>query len=164
MKTSVPMLWFKASSVFLVAVTAVITILSFGIVYADAATIISIPPAPVVCGQPFQPPVVVDRVENLAGVKLVIKYDTSRLKYEAAEKGNAAASFMHVVNDKKPGELIIVMAGAKGISGKDIILITLRFTATAEAPNPAGSPVRIMEAELMNDQLTYIAVEIQETP
>ncbi len=125
---------------------------------------IGIPSLPIVCGQPFQTPVVIDRVENLAGIKLVIKYDATFLAYETAEKGTAAASFMYVVNDKKPGELIIVMAGPKGISGKDVTLITLRFAAKAEAPNPADSPVRIMEAELMNDQLTFIAVEIQGTP
>ena len=41
---------------------------------------------------------------------------------------------MHIINDRTPGKLIIVMAGARGIQGKGMTILTLNFTVVIEIP------------------------------
>ena len=41
---------------------------------------------------------------------------------------------MHIINDKTPGKLIIVTAGARGIQGKGMTILTLNFTVVIEIP------------------------------
>jgi len=140
----------------------------FSPAWADALPVLCIPPLTITDGQPILTPITIDKAEKLAGVKLVIHYDSTQMTYKTAEKGDAAASFMYVVNDKKPGELIIVMAGAKGISGKDISLITLKFEVVVsektDSSSQTDSRIKIIEAELMNEKLEYIKFEIRGNP
>jgi len=103
-------------------------------------------------------PIKVDKIENLAGLKLVIEYDSKLLEYKAAEKSFYTSSLMHVVNDKKPGQLIIVMAGAKGIAGKDIILVNLTFLIKKNSgfKSEYKTDLMILEVEMMSDQLKHL--------
>ena len=41
---------------------------------------------------------------------------------------------MHIINDRTPGKLIIVTAGAPGIQGKGMTILTLNFTVVIEIP------------------------------
>lgn len=86
---------------------------------------------PQVKGQPgreIRVPLVIDQTDNLAGVRLVLRYDKEILTFKEGTRSRQTQSFMHVINDKIPGRLIIVMASAKGIAGKEITLLTLTFT------------------------------------
>jgi len=69
-------------------------------------------------GQNIDIPIMIDKVDNLAGVKLVLQYDPKVLTYKKAAKTEQTSSLMHIVNAKKPGLLIVFMAGPKGINGK----------------------------------------------
>jgi hypothetical protein len=63
---------------------------------------------------------------------------------------------MHVVNDTQPGRLVLVMAGAKGISGKNIPLFTFTFTARGGLTSPRETSLTITELQMMSDQLKKI--------
>ena len=62
----------------------------------------------------------IDKADKLAGMKFTIDYPARFLEYKTAQKASAFNSFMQVVNDKKPGRLILVMASATGISGENL--------------------------------------------
>lgn len=64
---------------------------------------------------------------------------------------------MHVVNDKVPGRLIIVMAGARGISGKNFPLITLRFRSVAPIKDKMAVEIKIDHIEMMNEALKPVS-------
>lgn len=69
----------------------------------------------------------VSEVEKLAGLKISVTYPNQLMKYSESTRSLETSSFMHLVNDKNPGQLIIVMASAKGISGENVPLLELRF-------------------------------------
>ena len=98
----------------------------------------------------------VDKIEKLAGLKISLTYPDKILKFNSASKTKATSSFMHVVNDKNPGKLIIVMASAKGISGSDVGLFSLDF---AIAPNSSASSVSIhmTTCQLMTENLKELS-------
>ena len=81
-------------------------------------------------------PVVIDKVEKLAGIKLVVEYDTKALKFNKAEKTTHTANMLHVVNDKTPGKLIIVMAAARGFSAENAELAQMTPFRKADLPAP----------------------------
>jgi hypothetical protein len=91
------------------------------------ATEIRISPLTAHPGQTIDVPITIDDVDNLAGVKLVMSYDPEILVFKKGAKTKQTDSLMHVVNDKKPGQIIVVMAGARGIKGKNIPIFTLSF-------------------------------------
>ncbi|MFZ2806680.1 MAG: cohesin domain-containing protein [Desulfosalsimonadaceae bacterium] len=122
----------------------------------NAATKLYIPEIEATSGQSFQASVKIDPVDNLAGVKLVLEYDANLLKFEKVEKTKPSAGLMHVVNDQKPGRLIIVMAGAKGISGKDIAILLIHFMALPDISEKTISSINITEIELMTDALKTV--------
>jgi hypothetical protein len=98
----------------------------------------------------------IDKVEKLAGMKVTITYDKNLLTFVKAEKAKGLASFMHVVNDKTPGLVIIVMASASGVSGTDLPLLHLEFTPTGPG---AGSKrtLSVSQIQLMNENLQEIS-------
>lgn len=57
---------------------------------------------------------------------------------------------MYVINDKNPGKLIIVMAGAKGISGRPVTVIYLTFTAVGTFLGEKTTSISIDEVQLIN--------------
>jgi hypothetical protein len=104
----------------------------------------------------------IDSVKALAGIKLTLSYNIKELSFVNAEKTKMTTSLMHVVNDKIPGKLIIVMAGAKGISGDNVPLVVLTFEVATESPPTI--PVNIEQVQLMGEDLREIAVTIRREP
>jgi len=118
-----------------------------------------IAPIEVQTGQSFVVSVTIDRVEKLAGVKLSLQYDENVLIYEKSEK---TIPLMQVVNDKEPGKLIIVMAGAKGISGKKMELLSLHFKTAASLEEKIVTKIQMIGIELVSDQLKAIPCKLSE--
>lgn len=115
-------------------------------------------------GETVTIPIKIDQVENLAGVKLVMKYDADLLVYKKGDRTASTASLMHIVNDKKPGILILVMAGAKGIAGKDISIFFLAFETKKGIKSNHRSEIVITECQLMSDQLKTLPCDIKSLP
>jgi hypothetical protein len=135
---------------YLSLVTALIPLLW---VAAATAAEIKIPPVTAKSGQSVEIPLMIDEVDNLAGVKLVITYDPEILTYKGGMKTKETESLMHIVNDKKAGTLIVVMAGAKGIKGKDLPIFTLTFEVKKDLKENCTTQISITESQLMGDDL-----------
>ena len=114
---------------------------------------IRIPPLTAKSGQLLEVPITIDEIDNLAGVKLVLTYDPAILIYKSGMKTKETDSLMHIVNDKKPGLLIVVMAGAKGIKGKDLPIFTLTFEVKKDIKENRTTKISITESQLMGDDL-----------
>ena len=115
-------------------------------------------------GETIDVPIMIDRVDNLAGIKLVMKYDPKVLKYLKGEKTKHTGSLMHIINDKKPGLLIAVMAGARGIKGKDFPILRLSFGINKSLKGNHNTNIEITEIEMMSDQLKNIEVKTKSNP
>ena len=109
-------------------------------------------------------PVMIDQVDNLAGIKLVMKYDADILTFKQAARTKQTSSLMHIVNNKKPGLLIAVMAGAKGISGSNMAILILSFHVNEGVNAGTETRLRVTEVQLMSDQLKEIACDIRVNP
>ena len=118
-------------------------------------------PARVNKGSVVSIPIMLDQVNGLAGMKLVMAYDPDVLKFREGQKTPVSQSLMHVINDQKPGRLIIVMAGATGVSGKDVSLINLTFAVVKPPKNPGGAKIEVTEVQLMTDQLKEIPCTVR---
>ena len=114
---------------------------------------IQIPPVTATAGQPIDIPIMVDEVDNLAGVKLVMTYDPEILTYKAGMKTKETESLMHIVNDRKPGTLIVVMAGARGIKGKEFPIFRLTFDVKKDIKESLTTQISITESQIMGDDL-----------
>ncbi|WP_166404946.1 cohesin domain-containing protein [Desulfonema ishimotonii] len=123
-------------------------------------TTISIPDMAVGAGEKAEVPVMIDAVDNLAGVRLTVVYDTGLLTFRGADKTRETTSLMHIVNSKKPGRLIIVMAGAKGIKGKKFPLLLLHFEARKDVTEKRTTRPEIKECQMMSDQLKDIQAAV----
>ncbi len=123
---------------------------------ADNATELRVPSIKGKSGQSIVVPLIIDRIENLAGVKVVMKYDPDILMFKKGEKTRQTTSLMHIINDKKPGLLIMVMAGAKGIQGRDVSILLLTFEIKKNRKADPSDWLRITELQLMSDQLKDI--------
>jgi hypothetical protein len=106
----------------------------------------------------------IDQVDNLAGVKLVMEYDAKLLTFEKGARTKHTDSLMHIINDKNPGKLIIVMAGAKGIKGKAFSILTLTFKIKKDLSEKLTTHLHITEVELLTDQLKRIECKIKVNP
>ena len=115
-----------------------------------------IPPLNGKSGENIDIPVMIDLVENLAGVKLVMTYDHEVLAFKKGAKTKQTDSLMHIINDKRPGHLIVVMAGAKGIKGKDFALLILTFAVKKGLKANHTVQMKITEVQLMSDKLKDI--------
>jgi len=94
-------------------------------------------------------------------MKLVFKYDAKVLKYVKGEKTKHTSPLMHVVNDKNPGTLIIVMAGARGIKGEKISLFSLSFETCGTITEKTSMGLKISERQLMSDTLKEVDCTIK---
>ena len=128
------------------------------------ATEIRIPPLTAKAGEALQVPVMVDEIDNLAGVKLVLKYDPDILVYRQGTKTKETDSLMHIINDKNPGILIIVMAGAKGIKGKEFPILHLTFGVKQEVQGNHTTKINITDVQLMSDDLKEIKCTVAVNP
>jgi hypothetical protein len=115
-------------------------------------------------GQTIEMPIMIDKTDNLAGMKLVLRYDASLLTYKKSSKTKHSSSLMHIVNDKKPGILIIVMAGARGIKGKNFPIFTLFFQINSKVTVKTESTIKITESQLMSDKLKNIEYDVKISP
>jgi hypothetical protein len=97
----------------------------------------------------------IDQVEKLAGMKLIIDYPNASLTYKSAQKASVFNSFMQVINDKKPGRLILVMASATGISGDNLEISQLTF-ARNSSDSPSAQHLKLIECQLMSESLHEI--------
>lgn len=97
-----------------------------------------------------------DQVELLAGLKIVLHYENDTAEYVKMEKTKSTASLMHVVNDKTPGRLIVVMAGAIGVSGKNIGLVNLEFRQLKPDTTVEHYGFEVTKVELMSEKLKEI--------
>jgi len=107
-------------------------------------------------GDSFQIPIKIDEVENLAGLRLVVKYDADMLEFEQSIQAKAVESLMHISNNKKPGVLIIVMAGAKGIKGKNCPLLWIQFKAKPDLQKKHELKLEVANLQLMDEQLSNL--------
>jgi hypothetical protein len=133
---------------------------SFSWLGSTGATEIRIPGLAVLSGQTIDLKIMVDEVENLAAVKLVMTYDAELLSFKKGSKTKETDSLMHVVNDKKQGHLIVVMAGARGIRGKNVPLFTLTFDVKVGLKGNRVTKIAVTEVQLMSDQLKEIKCNV----
>jgi hypothetical protein len=112
-------------------------------------------------GQTVEIPVMIDEAVKLAGVKLIIAYDKNLLIYREGTRTKQTGSLMHIINDKNPGRLIVVMAGARGVSGKKFPLVLLKFEIKKDAPVPSQARLDITEMQLMNEDLKDIKAGVK---
>jgi len=133
---------------------------------ADAswAAVVYVPEITGTSGESVDIPIMIDRVDNLAGVKLVMEYDPKILSFQKGARTRHTDCFMHVINDRKPGRLIIVMAGAKGITGKAFPILTLTFSVQKGLTKNMTTQPALSEMELMTDQLKNITCDIKIHP
>jgi len=110
-------------------------------------------------GEIVKLPVTVDKVEKLAGIKLGLAYDTNILKFIKVDKTSYTANMLHVVNDRMPGKLIIVMASAKGFAGVNADLVEISFELLKDVKPEDKLTLKITEVELMGDDLKKIDVK-----
>ncbi len=112
-----------------------------------------IPAAEAKAGHSVRIPVMIDKTDNLAGVKLSIAYDKELLTFRKADKTEYTSSLMHIVNDKNPGVLIIVMAGAKGVKGENFPILFMEFTVSSDIKEKKIAKMEVKESQLMSDTL-----------
>jgi hypothetical protein len=129
--------------------------LAFTSTVVDAAKI-GIPPMTVHPGETIDIPIIIDEAASLAGVKLVLSYDPEVFLFKKGVKTKQTDSLMHVVNDKKPGQLIIVMAGAQGIEGSNVPIFSLTFEVKAGLKGNRVTKIVFTEIQLMSEQLKEI--------
>jgi hypothetical protein len=115
-----------------------------------------IPDATAKAGQELQLPVVIDQAANLAAMKLVLHYNRELLTFKEGGRTQGTQSMMHIINDKTPGKLVIVMAGARGIQGKDLSLMTLTFSVRRGLTGSQAVSIVSPELQLMGDDLKEI--------
>lgn len=132
--------------------------------HASWAVVVYIPEVKGTSGESVDIPIMIDRVDNLAGVKLVMEYDSKLLSFQKGARTNHTDSLMHVINDNNPGRLIIVMAGAKGITGKAFPILLLTFKVKTDLTKNLSTQPTIAEVQLMTDQLKDIKCEIKIHP
>jgi hypothetical protein len=128
------------------------------------AMVICLPETKGASGESIDIPIMIDRVDNLAGVKLVMEYDPKILSFQKGVRTSHTDSLMHVINDKKPGKLIIVMAGANGIKGKAFPLFILTFKIKDRVKTNMTTQPVLRDVELMTDQLKTIKCAIEIHP
>jgi len=136
-----------------------IIIASLAIVIAPfiaEAVEVFLPTIEAVAGKPVTVALMADKIDNLAGIKVVVSYDEARLRFEKAVKTEKTAGLMHVVNDTKPGLLIVVMAGAKGVRIDNEPIMNLNFMIKQEAAGSSSARLQLTEVQLMSDQLKDI--------
>jgi hypothetical protein len=145
----------------LAMVYVTVAILTTGVA---SGTELYIPATKTTLGQPVDVPVMIDDVENMAGLKLVMKYDQKILTFKKGVKTKHSDSLMHIINDKKPGILIVVMAGARGIKGKEFAVLNLIFEAKGGSKENRVTTIEITEIEMMSDKLKDIACQVKTNP
>jgi hypothetical protein len=145
-------------------ILAVFLVLSFFAAVPARAATLSIPAVEGAPGQSVEVPVMVSAVDNLAGIKVKLTYDKTLLTYKTFTKSRWTNNLIHVVNDKNPGVLIVVMAAARGIQGVNFPVGTVGFVVSATAKPGAEAAFQISEVQLMSDQLKELDWDAETKP
>ena len=106
--------------------------------------------------KPLSLSLVIDDAKKIAGMKVTIAYDKDVLILKGADKSKATGSFLHVVNDKYPGKIIIVMASAKGVSGVNVELCHIDFEKKT-GNNTSETKISVIQLQLMDENLVEIS-------
>ncbi len=93
---------------------------------------------------------------DLAGLKVVLHYDLQKMKYKSLDKSKETKGMMHVVNDKKPGKLIIVMASATGQKTADFDLFSINFEKLTNPDKQLPLEIEVKNVEMMSAALVEI--------
>jgi hypothetical protein len=100
----------------------------------------------------------VEPAERIAGIKAVFTYDARSVTFKEARKSEATASFLHVVNDRTPGRLVIVLASATGISAERVELCHLVFDLNDHQQPPPAPLIALEDIEIIDDLLNKIEI------
>jgi hypothetical protein len=147
--------WFGAPGIFLG-----VALIIFG-AFPAWGTELHIPAMKGRSGHDIQVPLIIDQVVNLAGVRLVLNYDKELLTFNEGNRSQGTQSLMHIINDKTPGKLIIVMAGARGIQGKEMTILTLTFAIKKGLIGNHRTAIEVPELQLMGDDLKEIECKVR---
>lgn len=109
-------------------------------------------------GQEFSVNATLEPGTRVAGIKMVLGYDADILMFVKAEKLEAANGMMFVVNDRNPGKLIIVMAGASGIDLPRADLLKLVFRVRDPIRNTMKTQIQLLEIEAKSDSLKQVQI------
>jgi len=112
-------------------------------------------------GGEIQLPLSLDKTDNMAGVKIVLAYDPDMLEFLKADKTEKSQGLMHMVNATVPGRIVLVMAGATGIAGENLMFCNLYFRIRDKPVSALQTQIRIVEAEAKSDQLKNIHLGLQ---
>lgn len=145
----------------LIRIHVIILLLIFCRADLSIGTLLYIPSIKANAGQTVNIPIMIDDIKNMAGIKLILKYDPKILEFRKGSKTKYTSSLMHVLNDKTPGVLIIVMAGAKGIQGKEISLFSLTFNTNADINTNTSTRFSIQELQVMSDDLKEVKAKVK---
>jgi len=126
------------------------------------AASVHLPTIRAVAGELVEIPVYLEKVENLAGMKLVLSYNSKILTFQEERKAPIAQSLMHIVNPQIPGKLIVVMAGAKGVQVNNGPIIYLTFKVNDKIGSQKKILIKIEEVQLMTDQLKTLNPTIKD--
>ena len=142
----------------------VVTVM-FLLITATGNTVeLSIPSQEVESGQSVSIPLIIDAVDNLAGFRIFAKYDHKILTFKTATKTRQTSSLMHIVNSEIPGELVIVLAGAKGITGKNFTIMNLTFQVLTGIKKMIKTEFKINKIEMMDDKIKFFKCGYQLKP
>ena len=135
-------------------------------IVSTQATELSIPALESSPGSMVQVPIIIDHIDNLAGIKLVIEYDNQSLKFKNGKKTKITNSLMHIINDKKPGKVIVVMAAARGVVVNNTSIIDLNFVVNnnLSVETKPFLNLKVRELQLMSDTLKEIDCKIKLQP
>lgn len=112
-------------------------------------------------GQQISLQVLLQPGSHVAGLKMTIGYDADVMTFVRADKLADANGMMYVVNDRQPGKLIVVMAGAKGVETPKVALLDLVFQIRQPIHNDMNTHVHLMDVEAKSDQLKSVPLQLR---
>lgn len=120
----------------------------------SSETEIFIPEMAVNAGARVKVPIAVTKLDDIAGIRLRVRYDPGAVRFLSGVSG--IRSFIDVINNKKAGELLVVMAGPKGVTTGQRKIYHLAFEMNDSAKKENMPPFYITDAEMMNSKLKQV--------
>jgi len=155
---------YKSPYVLLVVHTACILLLVLGgnnLLAADKGQV-ELPKLTAKPGEVISLPLTVKNVDNLAGLKIILNYDSDLLNYKGLQKADIVKSLMHTVNSGVKDKLIVVMAGAKGKKIENAPVLKLKFKLAPKGFNNKQTiNININSIKIMSDELNKTEVDLQ---
>lgn len=117
----------------------------------------------VVAGATCEVPILIEGGEELIGCRIVVQYATQTLALEPGGVSTAntlTEKFLPVVNDTKPGTVIVSMAGTEPIASSAGVLLSLTFRVHQDVPAGVTASLRFdRELTRLNDGSAPVAFE-----